>query len=98
MSSNGTSSSSFEQKRRVSIGAPSFSCSWRKCTPWSRTALTSETGTLTSPKLSDPVQIERATSGRLLHAGLERGQQGVGLHRRGGVVRQLDLLARRLLV
>src|SRR3954449_4204083 len=97
MASNGTSLSSCEQNRRVSIGAPSFSWSWRKCTPWSRTALTSETGTFTSPKLIEPVQIERATSGRLLaEARLERGHQHVGVHVRRVVVGQLDLLALRL--
>ena len=59
MSSNGTSTSSFEHQRCTSIGAPSFSWSWRKCRSRSRTAVTIATGTLTSPKLSDPLQSER---------------------------------------
>src|SRR3954447_25481890 len=54
------------------------------------------TGTLTRPKLSDPLQSVRGTSGRLLpDARLERRQQVVavvGLLLGG----QIDLLARRL--
>src|SRR3954462_11670635 len=83
--SNGTSLSSSEHQRCVSTGTLSFSWSWRKCRSMSRTALTSWTGTFTSPKLSDPVQRERAivcsaplpASAR--HARLERGHQVAGI-------------------
>src|SRR3954471_19466950 len=40
--------------------APVFFSSWLKCTLWSRTAENAFTGTLTSPKLIDPLQIALA--------------------------------------
>src|SRR3954451_9299007 len=83
--SNGTSLSSSEHQRWVSTGTLSFSWSWRKWRSMSRTALTSCTGTFASPKLSEPVQSERAivplaalpTPAR--HARLERRHQVVGI-------------------
>src|SRR5947209_3529376 len=102
ISSKDTSTSSFEHQRCTSIGAPSFSCSWRKCRSRSRAAVTITTGTLTRPKLKEPLHSERAMSSaprlrsRLLlpvpQARLERGHQVI---RRLGllVLGQLDLLA-----
>src|SRR4051794_3524170 len=72
--------------RWVSIGVSSLACTWRKCRSRSRTALTSRTGTLTSPKLSDPVHSD------LAKARLQRGGQVVGLVLRLGLAR-VDLLA-----
>src|SRR5215210_3813451 len=40
--------------------APVFFSSWLKCTLWSRTAENAFTGTLTSPKLIEPLQIALA--------------------------------------
>ena len=42
--------------------APSASCSWLKRTSFGDTAVVSFTGTLTSPKLIEPLQIERGAS------------------------------------
>src|SRR3712207_59995 len=89
------------------MGAPSSACTCRKCTSTSRTALSSWTGTLTSPKLSEPVHSDRGTSGPRLglglaagalaaaEAGLEGGEQVVALGLRLGR-RRLDRLAGRL--
>src|SRR5918999_6370094 len=83
-SSHWTSASSCEQKRCCSIGALSFLCSWRKWRSRSRVAPVSCTGTLTSPKESDPFQSGRGMSGLpALQARLQGG---------GEVVRLLALL------
>src|SRR4051812_30286459 len=95
MASYGTSFSSSEHQRCVSIGTLSFSCSWWKWRSRSRTALTSCTGTFTSPKLSDPLQSARGTSALPRDAGLECRHQ---VARVGGLValRQRRHLALRL--
>src|SRR5690348_9238287 len=46
--------------------APDFSSSWLKCTSCGRTAGYSFTGTFTSPKLIEPLQIARAIATYLL--------------------------------
>src|SRR4051795_7727829 len=99
MASNGTSLSSSEHQRCVSIGDLSFSWSWRKCRSRSRTALTSCTGTLTRPKLSEPVQSERAipepsAAPRRRHARLERSQQVARVVGLGALRQRLDLALR----
>ena len=53
--------SSFEQKRFWLMRAPSGSWSWLKRTSFLRTAVNSLTGTLTSPKLMAPLQIDLGT-------------------------------------
>src|SRR3954454_17710828 len=78
--------SSLEQKRRCSMRTLSLACSWWKCRSRSRTALTSCTGTLTSPKLSEPVHRD------LGKARLQGGGEVVGLLAVLGLGR-LDLLA-----
>src|SRR4051812_40841357 len=99
--SNGTSLSSSEHQRCVSTGTLSFSWSWRKWRSMSRTAVTSWTGTFTSPKLSDPVQSERATllpplPAPARHARLERRHQVVRIVRGLAALRQRLHLALRL--
>ena len=79
-----TSTSSSAQKRRCSIGALSFSCSWWKCRSRSRAALTSCTGTLTSPKL------QRAGPERARHVSVAPGSPRA----RPQVVAVLGLLLR----
>src|SRR5688500_10988735 len=73
----------------------SFSWSWWKWKSRSRAALTSCTGTFTSPKLSDPDQSARAISAAALRAeaGLECRRQVVAVvgFLLGG---QVNLLAR----
>src|SRR5215207_9634057 len=92
-SSQSTSTPSLEQKRRCSIGAPSFSCSCRKCRSRSRAALVRLTGTLTSPNDSDPFQSVRGISGpqARLQGGGEVGGLLLGLGLLGSQVLALGL-------
>ena len=57
----------------------SLACSWWKWKSRSRAALTSCTGTLTSPKLSEPLQSARAIVSLPTEARLERRRQVVAL-------------------
>src|SRR3954452_2726621 len=94
IAANGTSLSSSEHQRWVSIGDLSFSWSWRKCRSRSRTALTSCTGTLTRPKLSEPVQSERgmvSAPPAARHARLERREQVAGVVGLGALRQRRDL-------
>src|SRR4051812_44245346 len=75
--------------------ALSFSCSSWKWKSRSRAALTSWTGTFTSPKLIDPLQSGRGTSAPRADAGFERRRQVVAVLRLL-LLEQVYLLARGL--
>src|SRR4051812_34937438 len=75
--------------------ALSFSCSSWKWKSRSRAALTSCTGTFTSPKLIDPLQSGRGTSAPRADAGFERRHQVVAVLRLL-LLEQIYLLARGL--
>src|SRR5215218_7287579 len=59
----------------------SDSCTWRKCRSRSRTALTSFTGTLTRPKLKEPVQSDLAKARLQRRREIVRLLLGLGLGR-----------------